>query len=343
MFCEKCGRELREGAEFCGYCGAAVKKEEKSEKDEPSLFGASDNIMDVGEGKQAGEGVPSGEANGAKKGPKKKGSGGIIAVTIVLVVALAAGMACLAYFTSDSYRSKRNLSLAEKLFEEEEYEDALAYYEEALEIDPSLGDAYLKSVEICVLQGDGREAVRILKRGLKKADKGYSDDLKDIQEEAYRLAIDGCLAEGEYDKVLAYCGEAEIDPREYARNFTELLPAEIGNQFVYVDLTDNFGCFMEEYTRYSDVTNTEALYYVIWTGDDDAEDWCFMAIKVPADYEEQMEAMYNGDKTPIYFCGGIREFDEEENSYFEDYFKKADFSDDDIREGTIPYYIDACH
>ena len=337
MFCEKCGRELMDGAEFCCYCGAAIKKEDNSEKSEPSLSAASDNGMDAGEGKQTGEG------NGRKKESKKKGRGGIIAVTIVLTAVLAVGMACLAYFTSDTYRCKKNLRLAEKLFEEEEYEEALACYEEVLEIDPSRGEAYLKSVEIYVLQGDGREAVRTLKKGLRKADKDYEDELNDILEETYRLAISCCLSEGDYDTAVGYCQEAKIDPREYARDFTELSPEEIGNQFVYVDLTDNFGCFMEEYTRNSDVTNTEALYYVIWTGDDDVTDWCYMAIKVPADYEEQMEAMYNGDKTPIYFCGGIREFDEEENFYFEDYFKSADFSDDDIREGTIPYYIDACY
>lgn len=328
MFCEKCGRELEEGAEFCCYCGAAVQP----------FSGAAENSGNADrEGAQAGVGA------GTNKGTGKKGRGGIIAVTIVLAVVLAAGMACLAYFTSDSYQCKKNLRLAETLFDEEEYEDALGYYEEALEIDSSLGEAYLKSAEICMIQGDGGEAVRILKKGLKKADKGYKDDLNDILKEAYRLAIDGCISQGDYDKAVGYCEEAEIDPREYARNFTELSPEEIGNQFVYVDLTDNFGCFLEEYASYSDETKIEALYYVIWTGDDDAADWCYMAIKVPAEYEEQMEAMYNGDTSPIYFYGGIRKFDKEENSYFEDYFKNSDWSDEDIMEGTIPYYIDAIH
>ncbi|MBQ7340023.1 MAG: TM2 domain-containing protein [Clostridia bacterium] len=49
MFCEKCGQEIAEGAEFCSNCGAAVKKEEVKEqpqqKEKKGLNGQDKTIM----------------------------------------------------------------------------------------------------------------------------------------------------------------------------------------------------------------------------------------------------------------------------------------------------------
>ena len=44
MFCEKCGKEIMEGAVFCEECGAAVKKEMNILENENQHFGLSRKI-----------------------------------------------------------------------------------------------------------------------------------------------------------------------------------------------------------------------------------------------------------------------------------------------------------
>ena len=50
-------------------------------------------------------------------------------------------------------------------------------------------------------------------------------------------------------------------------DFTQLAPDEIKSQLVEIDLTANFGCFLEEYERNTktNAKKTTSLYYVIST------------------------------------------------------------------------------
>ena len=130
--------------------------------------------------------------------------------------------------------------------------------------------------------------------------------------------------------------------------FEELLPGEISNQIVDASIKDNFGAFMEEYSKNTKthVETSKAFYYVIWTGDDNTEDWRYMAIKVPASDEAAMEATaeatYNYEYSePIEYSGAINKMTDEEYEYFVDYFYESGWTDADIEAGTLPYYIDA--
>lgn len=130
--------------------------------------------------------------------------------------------------------------------------------------------------------------------------------------------------------------------------FESLTPEEIQeNRFVDASITVNFGAFLEEYEKNTstNVTRTTSLYYIIWTGDDDSEDYRYMAIKVPASDESAMEAMaeatYNYEVSdPIQYSGVIKEMTSEEYRYFKEYFQTSDWTDEDIEQYTLPYYID---
>lgn len=130
-------------------------------------------------------------------------------------------------------------------------------------------------------------------------------------------------------------------------DFTSLEPDKIKNQLVEFDMTANFGCYLEEYEYNKDThyRKTTDLYYVIWTGDDYATDYRYMTVKVPASFERSMESM--ADKTenniisdPIYIFGKIKKLDSEEYSYFKDYFAEGGWSQEEIENFTLPYYID---
>lgn len=129
--------------------------------------------------------------------------------------------------------------------------------------------------------------------------------------------------------------------------FADLKPDEISNQMVEIDVNANFGCFMEEYSENTTThyRTTTDLYYIIWTGDENATDYRYMAIKVPARYENKMEEIaentYNQVYSdPLHFVGKIHKFDSEEQGYFEEYFTSAGWTAEEIAAETIPYYID---
>lgn len=128
--------------------------------------------------------------------------------------------------------------------------------------------------------------------------------------------------------------------------FEKLTPDEINNQIVDVTLKENFGAFLEEYSRSSEThyERSEAFYYVIWTGDDDVEDYRYMAIKVPASYEDKMEEMAENTynymvSEPISFSGAIEKMTDEEYRYFKEYFIESGFTEEEFEDATLPYYI----
>ena len=129
--------------------------------------------------------------------------------------------------------------------------------------------------------------------------------------------------------------------------FETLLPDEInGDLIVEASINANFGAYMEEYSKNTktNVTRTTDIYYVIWTGDDDSEDYKYMGIKVPASYGGQMdrmaEATYNYEMSDtIHFTGAVNKMSSEEYQYFREYFQESDWTDEEIDKYTLPYYI----
>lgn len=129
--------------------------------------------------------------------------------------------------------------------------------------------------------------------------------------------------------------------------FESLAPEEI-NEHLIVDasLYANFGGFLEEYEENTEthVTRTTDLYYVIWTGDEDDEDFRYMAIKVPVEDENVMEKMaedtyYYGYSDVVEFSGAINKMDDEEYGYFKEYFMESGFTEEEFEQWTLPYYI----
>ncbi len=132
------------------------------------------------------------------------------------------------------------------------------------------------------------------------------------------------------------------------QDFTRLEPDEIKNQLVDVALEANFGCYLEEYEENTDThaVKTTYYYYVIYTGapDDVASDYRFMTIKVPARYGKDMDNMatntYDGiPSSPIKFSGKIKKLNSEEYKYFEEFWRDNEFTENEIEELTLPYYI----
>lgn len=116
---------------------------------------------------------------------------------------------------------------------------------------------------------------------------------------------------------------------------------------VEASIDANFGFFAEEYEENTETheTKSQYYYYVVWTGDENAEDWRYMGIKVPASDYEAMEAMaedtynYGYSENVIEYAGCIDEMTDEEYQYFREYFTESGFTDEEIDAYTLPYYI----
>lgn len=129
--------------------------------------------------------------------------------------------------------------------------------------------------------------------------------------------------------------------------FESLAPDEINdNLIVDANISVNFGAFLEEYEENTKthVTRTTDMYYVIWTGDEDDTDYRYMGIKVPASDISEMDAMadatyYYEYVEPIQYSGAINKMDSEEWEYFQEYFLESGFTEEELDEWLIPYYI----
>lgn len=129
--------------------------------------------------------------------------------------------------------------------------------------------------------------------------------------------------------------------------FETLEPEEISRGLVVdASIAYNFGGFMEKYEENTSthVTRTTDVYYVICTGNENSKDSKYMAIKVPASDEWDMEQMaentYNGlYSEPISYSGAINKMSSKEYQYFKEWFMEGGWTEDEVEEYTLPYYI----
>lgn len=130
-------------------------------------------------------------------------------------------------------------------------------------------------------------------------------------------------------------------------DFESLEPDEIHSRImVDVKLDTNFGWFVEDYEESTSTHHTRTIdrYYVIWTGDEYATDYRYMAIKVDAAHVKAMDSYTDEGylTSPLSFSGEIRRISSEKNKYFTEYFTDdvVGWSMEEFEEWTLPYYID---
>jgi len=125
-------------------------------------------------------------------------------------------------------------------------------------------------------------------------------------------------------------------------SFTELEPNEISNQWVALELKENWGSFAEttETDSNTHISKTINLYYIIMTGDDYSFDYRYMAVNVPADYQKKMNQMANnGYSDPIFLSGRICKMDDDIYRYFKEYMLDGGLTEEQFEQSTLPYYI----
>lgn len=152
MFCQNCGKEIKEGSKFCAGCGSQVNANIHAEVNAQEAMSYQADII---------------EDNVAEKRHKKKRKLRILPWIIIIVLLCLAGAGVYLFLNSDYYNIQKNLKLAEKRLEEGNEREALNRYRAVYTLDKEHVEAYVKSAEIYLEMGEYEDAYEVLNEGLK--------------------------------------------------------------------------------------------------------------------------------------------------------------------------------
>ena len=141
MFCEKCGKELKNGALFCEFCGTKVSQSGNPNMQMGGYNQYQGNTMGNGNpNMQMGAYVQNG--NPVDNKPKKKSHKGAIIACVLVVTLSVCGVG--SFFGYRWYQGKKletALETAAKDYKDEKYKEAISEYEKALKLDKENDEA----------------------------------------------------------------------------------------------------------------------------------------------------------------------------------------------------------
>lgn len=118
--------------------------------------------------------------------------------------------------------------------------------------------------------------------------------------------------------------------------FTDLEPDEISNQWVALNLKENWGAFAE----YRKVSTTMSFYYIILAEGSSSSDFRYMAVEVPPSYEVRMEQMAHGShNNSVFLSGRIERMEHDVYQYFKEYMIDGGLTEEEFEQYTLPYCI----
>ena len=151
MICPKCGKEIQDNSSFCRVCGA------KLSVDNPSFA----------------EPVAQAPASATPKNRKPL----ILAISAVALILVLFIVIFIIRSNSPSSRFQEQLELGNRYLSEMNYEQAVAAFEAAIEIDPKNVEAYKGLVDAYIQMGDDQLAIEIAQRAY---DATGDDSFQDI-------------------------------------------------------------------------------------------------------------------------------------------------------------------
>ena len=177
MICSQCGGQVPEGKKFCPLCGAP-------------------------------QAAPAVNKNNVKKSAdslKKRKNVVPVIVTSVLFLAASATTGILAYKYHEKKQDdiKYYKKLAERNMEEFKYEEAIAAYNDLIELDPAFAEAYTNMAEMYKAQNKYYDARAILNQGIDSVSGDDAEDLEDALDEVQAVidtpvSLSGVVTEAEF-------------------------------------------------------------------------------------------------------------------------------------------------
>ena len=198
MYCLRCGKKIGDNEAFCRYCGAPQSHANGSgvEKDMP-LGSEPEKISD--DNKELTKPDSRDEVSVKKKSTLLLVIGGIVAVAVLMILVLA--VTGITVITSPPFRYARQLSLAQKYLDELDYDQAIAAYKAAIEIDPKKPDAYEALAELYVEMESPEEALEVLQEGIDETgDEKLEKFFAEVEEQSVNQMVSD-VGDEEYSNV----------------------------------------------------------------------------------------------------------------------------------------------
>ena len=180
MLCPKCGSAIDDDKTVCPNCGEKVKNESVQEN------------------------VASYSKEEVATVVKKSKTPLIITIAVVVLAVVIVGVVALVRSNSPEKRLQNQLDLGSRYLEELDYEQAIAAYELALEIDPMNVEAYTGLADAYLGVGDSDKAIDALIDGIDRTD---DDSLMEKLVGIYMDLADDLIDAEKYDEALTLLKE----------------------------------------------------------------------------------------------------------------------------------------
>ena len=161
--CKQCGNEFDEQFGVCPKCGTVYEAEEKL----PEIKPPAETLPELKE--------YSDEKSAGKKKPKTKLFVIIGIVAAVVIIGIIAGIIIASSDKGGTSEFKEQISLGEKYLSEQNYDEAIAAFRKAIEIDPNDPEGYIRLADVYIAMGNNDETIKVLEEGLEKTG---SDEIK---------------------------------------------------------------------------------------------------------------------------------------------------------------------
>lgn len=153
MFCKKCGKQIKDDARFCPYCGTGVGLSDETQSKINSTYMK-----------------------------KKKTKWPLVLAFFVLAISVGIAMSY-AGRKADNVKKNNNyqalVDAGNKYIEDLDYEKAEDKYLKAISIEPKKKEPYIKLADLYMAQGKQKEATNILKKAVKNID---TEEATEIQQ-----------------------------------------------------------------------------------------------------------------------------------------------------------------
>ncbi|MBQ2886439.1 MAG: VWA domain-containing protein [Alphaproteobacteria bacterium] len=115
----------------------------------------------------------------------------IFVISILVILLIVVNIFLYLYMNQPSKKAKQQLDLGQQYLLSMDYEEAIAAYEIAIELEPKNTEAYLGMAQAYIAMGESQKAIKILKRGyLETEDEEIKELLSELEEEQNREEVD---------------------------------------------------------------------------------------------------------------------------------------------------------
>lgn len=177
MFCPKCVEEIKEGANFCPYCGNVIKGTIPLWPDEEEIHKGKIETDNKTIPNKSSETIPFDQSDNHKNEndiyePEMKKSKAFIILPgiIIAVVAIAVIVVIVLLNKGSKTEYEERLDQGHEYMIALEYDKAVNAYEAAIKIDPNTKDAYMELADVYVKMGKSEYAVELLENARDKID-----------------------------------------------------------------------------------------------------------------------------------------------------------------------------